>query len=441
MSGIEFRGRRRFRDSDATERLSALLREERTGGGSHAATGRPVSGPAQNGSGVRGAAVFPGGRVTDGHEERADSEFGRSDLRAADLYAPDSHASDSYVSDPPGDVPGVPVPGVPHAGAPEASIPAIPETGSVDDPALWPEPGGSRHREDVTVRRRLSRPALVLLCVVLLVALGAGCVSLLNGAPEDDEVVTTAGASPDGGSSGDGSLDGEGRLRPAGAGASPRASSEPSGRPGSGPGGASGAAGAASGAPGGVVTVHVVGEVKDPSVVTLSPGARVMDAVQAAGGFAPGAVKDRINLAEPVVDGAQIVIPNRSNVDEVLATGAAPGAGARSAGPTPGGSAAGGTSPGGSAGAGAPGQGGAATERTSGTGDQHAPGTSSGALVDLNTASQAELEELPKVGPVLAQRIVEFRTQHGPFTAPEQLDDVSGVGPAMLEALLPLVTV
>ena len=57
-------------------------------------------------------------------------------------------------------------------------------------------------------------------------------------ARKTDEVVTTAGASPDGGSSGDGSLDGEGRLRPAGAGASPRASSEPSGRPGSGPGGA-----------------------------------------------------------------------------------------------------------------------------------------------------------------------------------------------------------
>ena len=64
-----------------------------------------------------------------------------------------------------------------------------------------------------------------------------------------------------------------------------------------------------------------------------------------------------------------------------------------------------------------------------------------GAPVNLNTASQAELETLPRVGPVLAQRIVEFRTQHGPFTSAEQLDDVNGVGPAMLEALLPLVTV
>lgn len=407
MSGIEVRGRRRFRDSDATERLSALLREERTGGGSHTASGRPVSGPAQNGSGVRGAAVSPDGRATDGHEERSDFEFGRSDLRAADLYAPDSHASDPCVFDPPGDVPDVP-----EAGAPESSIPDTPETGLVDDPALWPEPGGSRHREDVTVRRRLSRPALVLLCVVLLVALGAGCLSLLNGAPEDNAVVTTAG-----GSSKDSSPHGEGRQRSAGAGASPRASSEPSGRPGSGPVGGSGTTGAASGAPGGVVTVHVVGEVKDPSVVTLSPGARVMDAVQAAGGFTPGAVKDRINLAETVTDGSQIVIPNASTADEVAAGRAAASAGN--------------AAPGSDAKAGVP------ASRSTST----APGAGSGALVNLNTATQAELEELPRVGPVLAQRIVEFRTQHGPFTAPEQLDDVSGVGPAMLEALLPLVTV
>lgn len=61
--------------------------------------------------------------------------------------------------------------------------------------------------------------------------------------------------------------------------------------------------------------------------------------------------------------------------------------------------------------------------------------------MNLNTATAADLETLPRVGPVLAQRIVDFRTQHGPFTAPEQIDDVSGVGPAMLEALLPLVTV
>ena len=379
MSGIDFRGRRRFRDSEATERLTVLLRENGAGGTSQAVPGHQDDEDASGGSVSREASMSSGAPT--GHAAHASTGTAAS------------HSS----------------PGSPTA----------PETEFAGDSGDWSDPGASRHREDVIVRRRLSRPALVLLCV-----------SLLTGGSREDAVVATASTGAEA------SDDGPGDAGTVSAGPSRAANG-----PGTSTDRGTGTARPSAGADGGVVTVHVVGEVKDPSVVTLSPGARVMDAVQAAGGFAPGAVKDRINLAEPVVDGAQIVIPNRSNVDEVLATGAAPGAGARSAGPTPGGSAAGGTSPGGSAGAGAPGQGGAATERTSGTGDQHAPGTSSGALVDLNTASQAELEELPKVGPVLAQRIVEFRTQHGPFTAPEQLDDVSGVGPAMLEALLPLVTV
>ena len=62
-------------------------------------------------------------------------------------------------------------------------------------------------------------------------------------------------------------------------------------------------------------------------------------------------------------------------------------------------------------------------------------------LVNLNTADVPELEELPRVGPVLAERIVEWRTQHGPFARPEDLDAVPGIGPAMLESLVPLVTV
>lgn len=390
MSGIDFRGRRRFRDSEATERLTALLRENGAGGTSQAAPGHQDDEDVSGGSVSRAASMSSGAPA--GHAAHASTGTAAS------------HSS----------------PGSPTA----------PETESAGDFGDWSDPGGSRHREDVIVRRRLSRPALVLLCVVLLVALGVGCVSLLTGGSREDAVVATASTGAE--ASDDG---------PGDAGTVSAAPSRAANGPGTSTDRGTGTAGSSAGTDGGVVTVHVVGEVKDPSVVTLSPGARVMDAVQAAGGFAPGAVKDRINLAEPVVDGAQIVIPNRSNVDEVLAAGAAPGAGARSAGPTPGGSAAGGTSPGGSAGSGAPGQGGSATERTSGTGDQRAPGTGSGAQVNLNTASQAELEELPKVGPVLAQRIVEFRTQHGPFTAPEQLDDVSGVGPAMLEALLPLVTV
>ena len=390
MSGIDFRGRRRFRDSEATERLSALLRENGAGGTSQAVPGHQDDEDASGGSVSR--------------ETSMSSSVLASHAAHASTGTAASHSS----------------PGSPTA----------PETESAGDSGDWSDIGGSRHREDVIVRRRLSRPALVLLCVVLLVALGVGCASLLTGGSREDAVVATASSGAE--ASDDG---------PGDAGSVSGGPSRTPGGPGTGADRGTGTAGSSPGTDGGVVTVHVVGEVKDPSVITLSPGARVMDAVQAAGGFTPGAVKDRINLAEPVVDGAQIVIPNRSNVDEVLAAGGAPGAGVRSAGPAPGGSAAGGTSPGGSAGAGAPGQGGSASERTSGTGDQRAPGTGSGALVDLNTASQAELEELPKVGPVLAQRIVEFRTQHGAFTSPEQLDDVSGVGPAMLESLLPLVTV
>ncbi|MDN5574137.1 MAG: helix-hairpin-helix domain-containing protein, partial [Micrococcales bacterium] len=64
-----------------------------------------------------------------------------------------------------------------------------------------------------------------------------------------------------------------------------------------------------------------------------------------------------------------------------------------------------------------------------------------GAAIDLNTATAAQLEELPKVGPVLAQRIVEHREQIGGFRSVEELDDVSGIGPAMMEAIAPLVTV
>ncbi|WP_165860464.1 ComEA family DNA-binding protein [Kocuria tytonicola] len=367
MTGIDFRGRRRFRDSDATERLSALLREDRAAGGSHAARG--------------------------------------GEARSYDTEAD-------------------------HCGEREPLSPPEDPSGGSDRPtAASSDPDAhSRHREDVTVRRNLNRPALVLLCVVLLVALGAGCAALLSGGGDQDAVIAFADASPASGANGEGirgTSDAPGGHSSGGT-ASGRVGS-PAGPPG-GPGPSGSAGPSSAGSTGGVLTVHVVGEVRDPSVVTLSPGARVMDAVEAAGGFTPAAVKDRINLAENVADGAQIVIPNRGNVDEVLAARTAPG--------------------GGSGGAGAPAPNAASRPAgaTNGAPEPGARGGGStaaapGAPVNLNTATEAELEALPKVGPVLAQRIVEFRTQHGPFTSPEQLDDVSGVGPAMLEALLPLVTV
>ena len=156
--------------------------------------------------------------------------------------------------------------------------------------------------------------------------------------------------------------------------------------------------------------MHVVGEVRKPSVVDLAPGSRVIDAVKAAGGVTEAAVTDRVNLAQQLSDGQQVVIPNRDTAASAPVGVVTPGAGSAAFGP--------------------------GAEKTGGGSGP----TAAGGPVNLNTAPATELEALPRVGPVLAQRIVDFRTQHGPFTAPEQLDEVSGIGPALLEALLPLVT-
>jgi competence protein ComEA len=137
------------------------------------------------------------------------------------------------------------------------------------------------------------------------------------------------------------------------------------------------------------VVVSVVGLVARPGLVTLPSGSRVAAAVEAAGGMAPEADPGSVNLAALVTDGQQIVV------------GAAGAAGAE-------------------------GEAGAA----SGTGGR----------LNLNTATTGELDALPGVGPVLAQRIVDHRKQ-GPFTSVDQLDDVPGIGPARAAELAELVTV
>ena len=155
----------------------------------------------------------------------------------------------------------------------------------------------------------------------------------------------------------------------------------------------------------GRVTVHVVGEVESPGVVTLASGARVDDALEEAGGATDEAELSGVNLARPLVDGEQVVVPG-------------PG---ETAAPGPGVAAPGGAAPG----AGTPG----------------APGTTPDALVNLNTADLATLETLPGVGPVLAQRIIDWRTEHGGFTSVEELGEVSGVGDKTYATLAPEVTV
>ena len=140
------------------------------------------------------------------------------------------------------------------------------------------------------------------------------------------------------------------------------------------------------------VIVDVTGWVRTPGVFELPAGSRVIDAVKRAGGAKSAADLSSLNLAALLIDGSQIVVPK---------------AGASTGVPT--------------------------TGTSSGTG-----GTT---LVNVNTATEPELETLTGVGPVLAAAILQYRTDHGPFTAVDQLMDVSGIGPATLEALRPQVTV
>lgn len=144
------------------------------------------------------------------------------------------------------------------------------------------------------------------------------------------------------------------------------------------------------------VLVHVTGAVRRPGLVSLAPGARVVEAVAAAGGAADDADIAAVNLARPVADGEQLAVPR---VGE----------------PPPAGSAAGR----------APGGGGAAGE----------------AQVNLNTATQVELESLPRIGPALAQRILDWRQANGRFGKPADLLKVSGIGQKLFDGLKDRVAV
>lgn len=146
------------------------------------------------------------------------------------------------------------------------------------------------------------------------------------------------------------------------------------------------------------VTVHVAGAVRRPGIVRLPPGSRVADAVEMVGGPAPKAALASVNLARLLVDGEQVV---------VLTTGQVP------PGPV------------------------AATAATPGT----AGGAPGGELVDLNTATLEQLDDLPGVGPVLAQRIADWRTRNGRFSAVAELREVTGIGEAKFADLQPRVRV
>jgi competence protein ComEA len=177
---------------------------------------------------------------------------------------------------------------------------------------------------------------------------------------------------------------------------------------GDGPGSATGADTSADvavgGNPGGAVVVHVAGQVARPGVVTLPLGARVAEAIAAAGGAVAGTSLDGLNLARRVSDGEQVYV------------------GTPQPGAAPQGSPASGAAPPGSPASGA--DGGAAG---SGAGDS--------TLIDLNLASSEELQELPRIGPATAAKIIAHREANGTFTSVDQLLDVPGIGERTLEGL------
>jgi competence protein ComEA len=148
----------------------------------------------------------------------------------------------------------------------------------------------------------------------------------------------------------------------------------------------------------GVMVVHVAGAVATPGVVELAAGSRVIDAVEAAGGALDDADLDRLNLAAKVADGERVLVQR-------VGDPASP------------------TTPGGDA-SGSPGTGG--------------PGA---ALLNLNTATQTDLEALPGIGPVLAGAIIDERERRGGFRSVQELRDVDGIGDKRFAALADLVTI
>ncbi|UZE45881.1 ComEA family DNA-binding protein [Selenomonas sputigena] len=143
------------------------------------------------------------------------------------------------------------------------------------------------------------------------------------------------------------------------------------------------------------IVVYVAGAVNRPGVVQLAEGARAKDAVDACGGFLPTADTNGVNLAQKLKDGMQVTVPEKM-------TAAAQGA---------------------------------ATQGVTGGAQAGAAKPLPEGMVNINTADEKELDKLPGVGPAMAKRIVEYRTENGAFQAPEEIKRVKGIGDAKYEKM------
>ncbi len=149
------------------------------------------------------------------------------------------------------------------------------------------------------------------------------------------------------------------------------------------------------------VYVYMCGAVKNPGVITIKPGARKFEAIEKAGGALPEADLNRINLAEYVEDGEQVYLPKKGEVIELKIK-------KRSTGKTP---------------------------KTTLTKKETPEKIKNQWPLDLNNATQKQLEEVPGIGAFLASKIVEFRSKNGRFQSFDDLDKVYGIGPGKLEKL------
>jgi competence protein ComEA len=163
--------------------------------------------------------------------------------------------------------------------------------------------------------------------------------------------------------------------------------------------------------------VYVCGAVRKPGVYTLPPGARVVDAIAQAGGAADNSDLEQLNLAQPLADAMKVDVPIKGQqLSAAMETADLSGSGVASTASA----------------------GHSSRHRSSRSGSHK---LAAGQTLDINTASESELVQLPGVGPSLARRIVEYRTANGPFQMPDDLQNVSGIGASKFANMEPFIRI